>query len=113
MMSSDTPAAVPIHLATGSAAGLMPVITSSDQARPQSIAPAAPSRPSHLSSKPSDPANDVDLLATAFVWLVEGIVGNNANPRRIAVGYVLEPLGNEPHAVVEHEYARRSGRAPS
>ena len=35
------------------------------------------------------------------------------NSRRIAVGDVLQPLGDPSHAVVKREYARRSWRAPA
>ena len=68
---------------------------------------------SHLARQPTYSSNDVDLLATAFVGLVDRIVGDDPNSRRIAVGDVLQPLGDQSHAVVKHEYTRRSWRAPA
>lgn len=68
---------------------------------------------SHLARKPAYPSNDVDFVPAAFVRLVERIVRDDANPRWIAVGDVLEPFGYETHAIVKHKYAGWRGRAPA
>ena len=65
----------------------------------------------HRPGKPPDPPDDIDVLAAALVGLVERVVGDDANPRRIAVGNVLEPFGDNAHAVVQHEDAGRGGGA--
>ena len=47
---------------------------------------------SHLAREPSYSFNNVDFGPAALIGFVERIVGDNANPRRIAVGDVLEPF---------------------
>lgn len=64
---------------------------------------------SHLAGEPSNSPDDVHLFAAAFVGLVERIVRDDPNPWRITVGNVLETFGDEAHAVMKHENARRRG----
>lgn len=68
---------------------------------------------SHLPREPSNPSDDVHLFAASFVRFVEWIVGDDTDPRRIAVGDVLEPFGDETHPIVKNEYAGRCRRAPA
>lgn len=68
---------------------------------------------SHLPREPSNPSDDVHLFTAAFLRLVQRIVGDDADPGRIAVGDVLEPLGDETYAIVKHEYAGWRRRAPA
>jgi hypothetical protein len=49
---------------------------------------------SHFTREPADSSNDIDLFAAPFVGLVEGVIGDNPYSRRIAVGDVLQPLGD-------------------
>ena len=57
------------------------------------------------------------VFAAALVGLVERVVGDDANPRRIAVGDVLQPFGDEAGvmtlAVVQDKYAGRGGGSSS
>jgi hypothetical protein len=73
----------------------------------------ARARRSHLAREPADPANDIDLFAAAFIGLVERIVRDDANPRRVAIGDMLQTLCDQPHAVMQHKDARRRRCAPT
>ena len=53
------------------------------------------------------PADDTDLLGGTFVDVVLGVERLEHHPRRVGVGYVLDPRGDEPHAVPDHEDAGR------
>jgi hypothetical protein len=52
-----------------------------------------------------DPGEDIDLLAAAFIGLVERLFEMMRTRG--------EPLGDEPRAVVKHEYPGRRRRAPA
>lgn len=52
-------------------------------------------------------SNDLQRWVSA-----ERIVGDDPRPRRLGVGDVVEPLGDQAHAVVQHEDPGRRGRAP-
>ena len=66
---------------------------------------------SDLPREPTDAANDVDLVGRSLVGAVEAVVRDDAHRWRVAVRDVLEPLGHQPHAVVQHEDAGRVRRA--
>jgi hypothetical protein len=65
---------------------------------------------SHFSREPSKPSDDVIFFAAVFIGLVERIAEDDANPRWIAVGDVLQSLGQESHAIVKYENAGWPGR---
>ena len=44
---------------------------------------------------------------------IAGIVRDDASARRIAVADMFEPLGHEPHLIMQAENARRGGDAPA
>ena len=54
----------------------------------------------------------MDLVGRSLVGAVEPVVRDDAYRGRVAVRDVLEPLGHQPHAVVEDEDAGRVWRAP-
>lgn len=66
---------------------------------------------SYLPREPTDAADDVDLVGRSLVGAVEAVVRDDAHGGRVAVRNVLEPLGHQSHAVVQHEDPRRVWRA--
>jgi hypothetical protein len=62
---------------------------------------------SHLAREPAYPVDNVGLLAAAFIGLVERIVRDDANARRIAVGNVLQALGERISSAVDDVELRR------
>lgn len=64
---------------------------------------------SYLPCEPADAADDADLVGRALVGGVERVVGYHPHGRRVAVGDVLEALGDQAHPVVENEDAGRAG----
>ena len=63
-----------------------------------------------LAGKPDDSADYVDLVGSPLVGVIAVVVGNHLHRRRVAVGDVLEPLGDQPKTVIENE---NPGRARS
>ena len=53
----------------------------------------------------------MDLVGGSLIGAVEAVVRDDAHGGRIAVRDVLEPLGHQPHAVVQHKDPRRVRRA--
>ena len=62
------------------------------------------------SREPPDPPDDVDLLGRALVRRIDRVVGDDPHRRRIAVGDVFQPLGDEAEPVEQHENAGRRRR---
>ena len=55
----------------------------------------------------------MDLLGRALVAVVFGVKGLEDDHGRVGVRHVLDVLGDEPHAVPDHEDARRHRRGPA
>ncbi len=57
---------------------------------------------------PDCATDDADLLGRTFVAVVFAVEGLEHHLGRVGVGYVLDPLAYEPHAVPDDEDARRN-----
>lgn len=71
--------------------------------------PQIPLKSEHLPTVPAYAPDDVHFVGQAVVGRVARVVRNDLNARRIAHRDVLQALGHQPEAIVEHKDPGRLG----